>query len=126
LVGGRYSSNEQEIGQARVYHCAPFKPHIGVFMSLSKQDIDHIARLARLDVPEHEKHDYVQKLSQIMELVEQLGAVDTAGVVPMAHPLDMVQRLRADVVTEINQRDYLQQNARDTENGLYTVPKVIE
>jgi aspartyl-tRNA(Asn)/glutamyl-tRNA(Gln) amidotransferase subunit C len=95
-------------------------------MSLSKQDIDHIARLARLDVPEQEKDDYVQKLSQIMELVEQLGAVDTAGVVPMAHPLDMMQRLRPDAVTEINQRDYLQQNARDTENGLYTVPKVIE
>jgi len=95
-------------------------------MSLSKQDIDHIARLARLEVPEQEKSDYMQKLSQIIELVEQLGAVDTTGVVPMAHPLDMVQRLRPDVVTETNQRDYLQQNARDTENGLYTVPKVIE
>ena len=95
-------------------------------MSLSKQDIDHIARLARLEVPEQEKSDYMQKLSQIIELVEQLCAVDTTGVVPMAHPLDMVQRLRPDVVTETNQRDYLQQNARDTENGLYTVPKVIE
>jgi len=95
-------------------------------MSLSKQDIDHIARLARLHVPEEEKGDYVRKLSQIIELVEQLGAVETVGVVPMAHPLDMVQRLRPDAVTETNQRDYLQQNARDTENGLYTVPKVIE
>jgi aspartyl-tRNA(Asn)/glutamyl-tRNA(Gln) amidotransferase subunit C len=95
-------------------------------MALSKQDIDHIARLASLEVDEQEKGDYVEKLSQIIELVEQLGSVDTSDVVPMAHPLDMVQRLRADVVTETNQRDYLQQNARDTEDGLYTVPKVIE
>ena len=95
-------------------------------MSLSKQDIDHIARLARLEVAPQEKGDYVEKLSQIIELVEQLGAVDTTGVVPMAHPLDMVQRLRPDSVIETDQRDYLQQNARDTENGLYTVPKVIE
>jgi aspartyl-tRNA(Asn)/glutamyl-tRNA(Gln) amidotransferase subunit C len=95
-------------------------------MSLSKQDIDHIARLARLEVAPQEKGDYFEKLSQIIELVEQLGAVDTTGVVPMAHPLDMVQRLRPDSVTETDQRDYLQQNARDTENGLYTVPKVIE
>lgn len=95
-------------------------------MSLSKQDIDHIARLARLEVAPQEKGDYVEKLSQIIELVEQLRAVDTTGVVPMAHPLDMVQRLRPDSVTETDQRDYLQQNARDTENGLYTVPKVIE
>jgi aspartyl-tRNA(Asn)/glutamyl-tRNA(Gln) amidotransferase subunit C len=95
-------------------------------MALSKQDIDHIARLASLEVDEQEKGDYLEKLSQIIELVEQLGSVDTSDVVPMAHPLDMVQRLRADVVTETNQRDYLQQNARDTEDGLYTVPKVIE
>jgi len=95
-------------------------------MSLSKQDIDYIAQLARLEVADSEKGDYVEKLSQIIELVEQLGSVDTADVVPMAHPLDMVQRLRADEVTETDQRDFLQQNARDTENGLYTVPKVIE
>ena len=95
-------------------------------MPLSKQDIDHIARLARLEVAPQEKGDYAEKLSQIIELVEQLGAVDTTGVMPMAHPLDMVQRLRPDSVTETDQRDYLQQNARDTENGLYTVPKVIE
>ena len=95
-------------------------------MALSKHDIDHIARLASLEVDEQEKGDYVEKLSQIIELVEQLASVDTSDVVPMAHPLDMVQRLRADVVTETNQRDYLQQNARDTEDGLYTVPKVIE
>ncbi len=74
-------------------------------MALSKQDIDHIARLASLEVDEQEKGDYLEKLSQIIELVEQLGSVDTSDVVPMAHPLDMVQRLRADVVTETNQRD---------------------
>jgi aspartyl-tRNA(Asn)/glutamyl-tRNA(Gln) amidotransferase subunit C len=95
-------------------------------MALSKHDIDHIAHLASLELDEQEKADYVEKLSQIIELVEQLGSVDTSDVEPMAHPLDMVQRLREDMVTESNQRDYLQQNAREIEDGLYIVPKVID
>jgi len=95
-------------------------------MSLDKNDIGQIGRLARLEVSDAEMDGYVEKLSQILELVEQLQNVDTKDVVPMAHPLDMVQRLRADAVTETNDRDRLQQNARDVENGLYTVPKVIE
>jgi len=95
-------------------------------MSLSRNDIEQIGRLARLEVAESEMDGYVEKLSQILELVEQLQSVDTQDVLPMAHPLDMVQRLRADEVTETDQRDKLQENARDVENGLYTVPKVIE
>lgn len=95
-------------------------------MSLSRNDIEQIGRLARLEVAESEMDGYVEKLSQILELVEQLQSVDTQGVLPMAHPLDMVQRLRVDEVTETDQRDKLQENARDVENGLYTVPKVIE
>jgi len=95
-------------------------------MSLSRNDIEQIGKLARLEVTDSEMDGYVGKLSQILELVEQLQQVDTKDVVPMAHPLDMVQRLRVDEVTETNERDRLQQNARDVENGLYTVPKVIE
>ena len=98
-------------------------------MSLTKkQDIDHIARCWRALRWRHRRRVITyEKLSQIIELVEQLGAVDTTGVVPMAHPLDMVQRLRPDSqsprrISVITCR----QNARDTENGLYTVPKVIE
>jgi len=95
-------------------------------MSLSRHDIEQIGRLARLEVAETEMDSYVDKLSQILELVEQLQGVDTKDVLPMAHPLDMVQRLRPDEVTESDQRDLLQKNARDVEDGLYTVPKVIE
>ena len=65
-------------------------------------------------------------LSNILELVEQMNAVDTSGVTPMSHPLDAVQRLREDVVTEIDRREQFQAIAPLTEDGLYLVPKVIE
>ena len=70
--------------------------------------------------------EYVAKLSSIIELVAQLQAADTQGVTPMAHPLDMAQRLRPDQVTESDQRESFQQNAPDVVDGLYRVPRVIE
>ena len=82
--------------------------------------------LARLEVSDDESADYVDKLSSILDLVAQLGELDTQDVVPMAHPLDMTQRLRPDEVTEINERDRFQLNARETGDGFYRVPKVIE
>jgi aspartyl-tRNA(Asn)/glutamyl-tRNA(Gln) amidotransferase subunit C len=95
-------------------------------VSLSRQDVENIAHLARLAVGEDEIDDYVAKLSRIIDLVAQLGAVDTAGVTPMAHPLDMPQRLRPDEVTETDHRELHQRNAPDVVHGLYRVPKVIE
>lgn len=95
-------------------------------MSLSKQDVEHIAHLARLEVSSDELDEYVAKLSSIIDLVAQLGAVDAGGVTPMAHPLDMGQRLRPDEVTETDQRELFQENAPDVVHGLYRVPKVIE
>ncbi|WP_339622524.1 Asp-tRNA(Asn)/Glu-tRNA(Gln) amidotransferase subunit GatC [uncultured Marinobacter sp.] len=65
-------------------------------------------------------------LGNILDLVDQLGAADTNSVEPMAHPLNAVQRLRADEVTETNQREAFQAIAPATENGLYLVPRVIE
>jgi len=88
--------------------------------------VDHIAHLARLAVSEAEAVDYVAKLSRILDLVDELRRVDTAGVAPMAHPLDMGQRLRPDAVTEPDQRDLYQRNAPQAEEGLYLVPRVIE
>jgi aspartyl-tRNA(Asn)/glutamyl-tRNA(Gln) amidotransferase subunit C len=88
--------------------------------------VDHIAHLARLAVSEEEAADYVAKLSRILAMVDQLQQVDTAGVTPMAHPLDMVQRLRPDAVTEADQRELVQRNAPRVEEGLYLVPRVIE
>lgn len=95
-------------------------------MSLQKDDIDKIAHLARLAIGEQDIPAYAQTLSNILGLVEQMNAVDTSGVTPMAHPLDAQQRLRADEVTEQNQREYFQANAPQVEAGLYLVPKVIE
>lgn len=95
-------------------------------MSLTKQDVENIAHLARLAIDETDIPDYANNLSNILELVEQMNAIDTANVEPMAHPLDAVQRLRKDEVTEENQREHYQQVSPLTEAGLFLVPKVIE
>lgn len=95
-------------------------------MSLDKDQVQHIAMLARLRVADDEIADTVDKLSRIVDFVDQLSQADTTDVVPMAHPLDASQRLRPDVVTETDQRDDFQENAPAVSDGLYLVPKVIE
>ncbi len=95
-------------------------------MSLSKNDVEHIATLARLALDDDEIDTYAGHLSAIVDFVDTLKQVDTEGVTPMAHPLDTVQRLRADEVTEQDRRDRYQQNAPVVEDGLYLVPRVIE
>jgi aspartyl-tRNA(Asn)/glutamyl-tRNA(Gln) amidotransferase subunit C len=95
-------------------------------MSLDRDQVQHIAMLARLRVADDEIADTVDKLSRIVDFVDQLSQADTTGVVPMAHPLDAAQRLRADVVTESDERDELQKNAPAVADGFYLVPKVIE
>ncbi len=95
-------------------------------MSLQKEDIEKIAHLARLAIDETDIPDYARNLSNILDLVERMSAVDTDAVTPMAHPLDMPQRLRADEVSEGGQRERFQQIAPQVENGLYLVPQVIE
>lgn len=95
-------------------------------MPLSQQDILHIARLARLRINEAEAEAARGQLNNIFGLIEQMQAVDTQGVEPMSHALDVVQRLREDRVSETDQRDKFQKIAPAVENGLYLVPKVIE
>ena len=95
-------------------------------MSLTKEDVENIAHLARLAIDESDIPEYADNLSNILELVAQMDAIDTENTEPMAHPLDAVQRLRKDEVTESNQREHFQQVAPNTEAGLYLVPKVIE
>jgi len=95
-------------------------------MSLSADDVAKIAHLARLAVPDEHSEALGRELSNILDLVAQMDAVDTTGVEPMAHPLEMAQRLREDAVTEENRRDSYQSNAPAVENGLFLVPKVIE
>ena len=95
-------------------------------MSITADEVKKVATLARLGIPEATLGDYTAKLSGILDMVEQLSAVDTSGVEPMAHPLDTMQRLREDVVSETNQRDKYQAVAPEVEKGLFLVPKVIE
>lgn len=95
-------------------------------MSLGPDDVKKIAHLARLEINESDIAGYADNLSSILDLVEQMNSVDTTGVVPMAHPQDVAQRLRSDEVLEDNQRDKFQSIAPLTEAGLYLVPKVIE
>jgi aspartyl-tRNA(Asn)/glutamyl-tRNA(Gln) amidotransferase subunit C len=99
---------------------------LGNSMSLEKSDVEKIAHLARLAVSDDELDSVATDLSRILDLVEQMNAVDTTGVIPMAHPLHMAQRLRGDAVTEPDQRKLFQSVAPETEAGLYLVPKVIE
>ena len=95
-------------------------------MSLDKDQVQQIAQLARLELKPEEHAELVEKLSKILDFVNHLSAADTDGVIPMAHPLDVAQRLRPDVVTEPNDRDRYQKNAPSVTDGLYLVPKVIE
>ena len=95
-------------------------------MALSKQDIEYIAHLARLEISDNEIADYEAKLGKIIEFIDELEQADTGDLLPMAHPLDMSQRLRADEVTATDQRDRYQENATEKENGLYVVPRVVE
>ena len=95
-------------------------------MSLDQDQVRHIAMLARLKLTDDEYGESVEKLSKIVDFVDQLSQADTSGVVPMAHPLDAVQRLRPDVVTESDERDRYQENAPAVTDGLYLVPKVLE
>ena len=95
-------------------------------MTLKREDVKNIAHLARLNIDEGAVDRYAADLSRILELVDQMNQVNTDDVMPMAHPMDASQRLRADEVSESNQREKFQAIAPDVEIGLYRVPKVIE
>ncbi len=96
-------------------------------MSLTRHDVEKIARLARLSITDREMPVYVSSLSSIVEFVNELSSVETADVAPMAHPLvGQRQRLRPDVVTESDCHEKYQRNALRVQAGLYLVPRVIE
>lgn len=95
-------------------------------MSLTTDEVRKIAYLARLGIDEQDIASYAQDLSSVLSLMTAMNDVNTEGVIPMAHPLDQVQRLRADRVSERNNREKFQAIAPQVEAGLYLVPKVIE
>jgi len=96
-------------------------------MSLTRQDVEKIAHLARLSITEQEMPVYVTSLSSIVDFVDELSRADVGSVEPMAHPLDgQRQRLRPDVVTDTDRHEKYQRNAPSVQAGLYVVPRVIE
>ena len=95
-------------------------------MSLSTADIERLAKLARIDIDADEARDVRDKLDAILGLVNQLQAIDTAGVTPMAHAQDVMLPLRDDVVTDSDRHAEYQREAPAIAAGLYLVPKVIE
>jgi aspartyl-tRNA(Asn)/glutamyl-tRNA(Gln) amidotransferase subunit C len=95
-------------------------------MSLSPDQIERLARLARIALEPAEEAAVVGQLNRVFGLIDQMRAVDTAGIEPMSHPLDVAQRQRPDVVAESDQRELFQSIAPAVEAGLYLVPKVLE
>ncbi len=95
-------------------------------MSLTNEQVQQVAHLARLAMQPEQAEHYARQLSNILDMVSQLSQADTASVQPMAHPLEMHQRLRPDAVTQSDRREAFQAIAPAVENGLYLVPKVIE
>lgn len=95
-------------------------------MALDNTDVEKIAHLARLQISESDTLEVAQRITNILNMIDQMQDVDTSDVTPMAHPFDASQRLRPDVVTETDRRDDYQKIAPATQDGLYLVPKVIE
>lgn len=95
-------------------------------MALERSEVEKIAHLARLGLNEDDLPRTTETLNNILGLIDRMQAVDTTGIEPLAHPLETHQRLRADAVTERNQRDAYQAIAPAVEDGLYLVPRVIE
>lgn len=95
-------------------------------MALDKSEVAKIAHLARLHINETEAAEVANRITDILALIDQMQSIDTDQVAPLSHPLDVVQRLRADVVTETDQREQLQTLAPASADGLYLVPLVIE
>jgi aspartyl-tRNA(Asn)/glutamyl-tRNA(Gln) amidotransferase subunit C len=95
-------------------------------MAIELKDIENVAHLARLHLSDGEKAEALSSINSILKMIDQMQAIDTTGVEPLAHGYDASQRLREDVVTESNQRDVLLKLAPSTDQGLFLVPKVLE
>ena len=95
-------------------------------LSINEDEIKYLSLLSRMDIDKNEIKDVEEKLSKIIDFVDQLQTISTDDIEPMAHPLNQSQRLRMDEVTETNDRENIQKNAQQIEKGMYLVPKVID
>jgi aspartyl-tRNA(Asn)/glutamyl-tRNA(Gln) amidotransferase subunit C len=94
--------------------------------ALTAQDVERIATLARIEIDESTRSALLNDLGRVLDLIDRMQAVQTQGVAPLTHPGERVLRLRADQVTETDQREAMQGFAPRVEDGLYLVPRVIE
>lgn len=95
-------------------------------MALDKSELEKIAHLARLHITKAESEEVMLRITDILALIDEMQSINTNDVAPLAHPLDLLQRLRTDEITERDYRDELQSLAPEAQDGLYLVPKVIE
>ncbi|MEC8995739.1 MAG: Asp-tRNA(Asn)/Glu-tRNA(Gln) amidotransferase subunit GatC [Pseudomonadota bacterium] len=95
-------------------------------MALDKSELEKIAHLARLHITKAESEEVMLRITDILALIDEMQSINTNDVAPLAHPLDLLQRLRTDKITERDYRDELQSLAPEAQEGLYLVPKVIE
>ena len=95
-------------------------------MTIEKSDIEHLCGLSKLNLDEEEQSLFLNQMQSILKMIKELEEVDTEDIIPMAHPLQMSQRLREDEVTEFNERNKYQKNTDSVEDGFYKVPKVID
>jgi len=95
-------------------------------MTVKKSDINHICDLSKLRIDENEISIFTKQISDILNMINELEEADTNNIKPMAHPMNMSQRLRKDEAVLNNDRDLFQENAIDSEDGFYKVPKVID
>lgn len=91
---------------------------------ITVKDVEHVAKLARLELTEEEKEKYAGQLGDVLKYVEQMNEVDTTGVVPMAHAMDFVNVVREDEVRYEQTKEALMKNAPDAEDGFFKVPKI--
>jgi aspartyl-tRNA(Asn)/glutamyl-tRNA(Gln) amidotransferase subunit C len=95
-------------------------------MAIELKDVHNIAHLARLQLSEAEQQEAQNSINNILHMIDDMKAIDTTGIEPLAHAYEASQRLREDVVTEQNQRDILLALGPSTDRGLFLVPKVLE
>ena len=107
-------------------YAAPIFKVSAAVMALELDDVKRVAYLARVAIEDAEARAVLAQMNDVFCLIAEMQAVDTRGVEPMSHALDLTQRLRADTVTEVDQRELFQSIAPQAEGGLYLVPKVIE
>jgi len=95
-------------------------------MKLNRKDVEHVALLSRLELSEQDLDKYTGQLDAILEYIDVLNQVDTSGVEPMAHVLDIRNVMRPDVVQPSLSREAALMNAPEPENGFFKVPKIVE